>query len=70
MPTLTNRTARKGLVEAAVAVAAFALTYVSDHVGLWNLDPTVYGIVQAAAQVALQALRRVARDSRNGTEPA
>ena len=69
MSILTNRTLRKGWPELLLAAVSFALTWVIDHGASLGLDPEVYGLVQGAAQVALQAVRRMARDRKTG-QPA
>lgn len=66
MPTFNFRQLKKGLVELGLALATFAATYTIDNIGGWELDSTTYGIVLLVAQVALQFLRRVVRDSTIG----
>ena len=63
---LNQRTLRKGAVEAAVALATYAVTWVVNHVAELGLGPDEQAVIVLVAQVALQALRRVARDRRAG----
>lgn len=69
MINLNTRQFKKFGVELVVAVVTFALTYAIDNVAALELTPNVQAMVVLGVQVALQAVRRIGRDSIAGGQP-
>lgn len=61
-----ERTAQKGAVEVVVAIATFVLVSIIDGVAGLGLGAHTAAAVTLAAQVGLQALRRLTRDYQDG----
>lgn len=70
MININVRQLKKFAVELGVAVATFALTYAVDNVASLELTPNAQAMVVLVVQVALQAVRRIGRDSMAGGPPA
>ncbi len=70
MINLNVRQFKKFALEFALAAVTFALTYVIDNVASLDLGANVQAMVVLGVQVALQAVRRIGRDSMAGGPPS
>ena len=70
MINLNVRQFKKFAIELALAAVTFALTYVIDNVASLELGANVQAMVVLGVQVALQAVRRIGRDSMAGGRPS